>query len=246
MVSGVDRMPRAASGSRARLHGRTSTLEQRTAQAAGSAGRGAHAEGTAMVANTSPDRAFVMLSALGSDQPGLVAQITKYVADRGGNVEDSRMVALGGVFGVMLLASGSAPEAEHIIADVAALERESGMRVLVHAASNPSAKGQHSETGVLLSVTASAFDREGILMEISDVMRSTGGNILELDTTTYDEPLTKAPYFQLRMTVEVGSVSEVEPIRAKLTTLAIRERIAMEVKLAERSVDRTPGLTVTA
>lgn len=194
----------------------------------------------------SADRAYVMLSALGSDQPGLVAQITKYVAERGGNVEDSRMVALGGVFGVMLLASGTEAETRRVLDDVAALERESGMRVLAHPASNPAAKGVHTETGVLLSVTASAFDREGILMEISDTMRSTGGNIVELDTTTYDEPITKRPYFQLRMAVEVSSAAEVEPIRAKLTSLAIRERIALEVKLAERAAEQTPGLTATA
>jgi len=199
-----------------------------------------------MVADASPDRVFVMLSALGSDQPGLVAQISKYVAERGGNVEDSRMAALGGVFGVMLLASGSPDEVERITRDVGTLERESGMRVLTHAAPNPSLKGEHTETGVLVSVTASAFDREGILMEISDVMRSTGGNIVELDTTTYDDPHSKATYFQLRMTVAVGSVAEVEPIRARLTSLAIRERIAMEVKLAERETEPPAGLVATA
>ena len=198
-----------------------------------------------MPADSTP-RAFVMLSALGSDQPGLVAQITKYVADRGANVDDSRMVALGGVFGVMLLASGSEEEAQRLLADVGTLEREAKLRVLAHRATDPKAKGRHSETGVLLSVTASAFDREGILMEISDLMRSTGGNIVELDTTTYDEPLTKAAFFQMRMTVEVESTAEVEPIRAKLTSLAIRERIALEVKQAERTSEQTPGLTATA
>jgi glycine cleavage system transcriptional repressor len=198
-----------------------------------------------MPADSTP-RAFVMLSALGSDQPGLVAQITKYVADRGANVDDSRMVALGGVFGVMLLASGTEEEAQRLLADVGTLEREAKLRVLAHRATDPKAKGRHSETGVLLSVTASAFDREGILMEISDLMRSTGGNIVELDTTTYDEPLTKAAFFQMRMTVEVESTAEVEPIRAKLTSLAIRERIALEVKQAERTSEQTPGLTATA
>jgi glycine cleavage system transcriptional repressor len=182
------------------------------------------------MADTPTDHAFVMLSALGSDQPGLVAQVTKYVADRGGNVEDSRMVAMGGVFGVMLLASAAQAEADRIVADVAVLERESGMRVLAHPATDPTTRGEHTEEGVLVTVAASSFDREGILMEIADTMRSTGGNIVELETTT----------------VEVGSVAEVEPIRAKLTSLAIRERIAMEVKLAERTVEPTPGLTVTA
>ena len=41
------------------------------------------------------ERRYLVLSALASDRPGLVATVTDFIAARGGNVEDSRMVVLG-------------------------------------------------------------------------------------------------------------------------------------------------------
>ena len=52
----------------------------------------------------------LVLSALGPDRPGIVAEVTSYVTERGGNIEDSRMAVLGGEFGVMMLVSGTADE----------------------------------------------------------------------------------------------------------------------------------------
>ncbi len=66
---------------------------------------------------TTPTEIFLVLSALGPDRPGLVAEITEYLTKRGANVEDSRMAVLGGEFGVLVLVSG-APE------EVAAVERD--------------------------------------------------------------------------------------------------------------------------
>jgi glycine cleavage system transcriptional repressor len=180
-------------------------------------------------------RSFLILAALGADQPGLAATVTRYVAERGGNVEDSRMVALGGVFGIMLLISATAAEAEQITRDAAALEREVGMRVTVQPASDPGAKGAHTPDETLLAVTASAFDREGLIMEISDIMRSTGGNIVEMETTTYDDPVRGGALFHLDMTVSVADERDVDAIRDALASLADRERIQAEVKRAESS-----------
>ena len=39
-----------------------------------------------------------VLTAIGDDRPGLVAEVTRYVLERGGNLEDSRMVNLHGQF----------------------------------------------------------------------------------------------------------------------------------------------------
>ncbi|HKG91306.1 MAG TPA: ACT domain-containing protein [Gemmatimonadaceae bacterium] len=180
-------------------------------------------------------RSFLILAALGADQPGLAARVARYVAERGGNVEDSRMVALGGVFGLMLLISAPPDEAQRIARDAAALEREAGMRVTVQPASDPGAKGAHTPDETLLAVTASAFDREGLIMEISDIMRSTGGNIVEMETTTYDDPVRGGAMFQMDMTVSVAAEGDVDAIRDALASLTEREHIQAEVKRAESS-----------
>jgi len=175
------------------------------------------------------NRPFLLLAALGDDRPGLAASVARYVTERGGNVEDSRAVALGGVFGLMLLVSASPDDAQRLRADTAALERATGMRVAVRPATDPQAKGAHG-AGSLLTVTVRAFDREGIVMEVSDAMRSTGGNIVELDTTTYDDPASGAARFEMQMTVEVRHPLDVERLERELRALGEREGLAIEVE----------------
>src|SRR5262249_37254906 len=59
----------------------------------------------------------LVISALGPDRVGLVADLTAFLHERGVNLEDSRMAILGGEFGMMALVSGSAE-------NVARVERE--------------------------------------------------------------------------------------------------------------------------
>src|SRR3954468_15088878 len=49
-------------------------------------------------------RNFV-LTLTGPDRIGIVDQVTRLLLDRGGNVETSRMVRLGGEFAILMLAS---------------------------------------------------------------------------------------------------------------------------------------------
>jgi glycine cleavage system regulatory protein len=46
----------------------------------------------------------IVLTTIGDDRPGLVDEVSRYVFERGGNVEDSRMVNLHGQFVIMMLA----------------------------------------------------------------------------------------------------------------------------------------------
>lgn len=179
------------------------------------------------------DRQTVVLAALGGDRPGLVAQLSRYVAERGGNVEDSRMAALGGLFGVMAEITGPAVAVARIARDAPELERAVGVRVMIEPAPGTRAPAQRPDaSGVLLGVTASAFDREGLLLELSDVMRSTGGNIVALDTTTYEELGTGHVYFRTGMSVEVSDERDAETLRQRLRRLSLTEGMAVEVAVA--------------
>ncbi len=52
------------------------------------------------------DPAPRVLTAVGDDRPGLVDEVTRYITERGGNLEDSRMVNLRGQFAMMMLVAG--------------------------------------------------------------------------------------------------------------------------------------------
>src|SRR3954467_3313303 len=80
---------------------------------------------------------FLVLSALGPDRPGLVAEITEYLTERGANVEDSRMAVLGGEFGVLILVSGTPHEIELIERERELLAAKTGLDLLVRRTKSP-------------------------------------------------------------------------------------------------------------
>jgi glycine cleavage system transcriptional repressor len=188
------------------------------------------------------DRTFLTMAALGADHPGLVRLISRYVFARGGNVEDSRMVSLGGVFGLLLLVSAPPDGAARIVADAEALESEAGLRVMIESAREP--KYRSDGKGALWTVRASAVDREGLLADLAEAVRSAGGDIVELDSTTTPAPQQSGPVFQLRMTVIMRTAGDLRRMKDALMALAIEERIELDIKAAERTETKAAGLTL--
>src|SRR5262245_22455257 len=52
---------------------------------------------------SNPARQLIVINAIGSDRTGLVYDLTRVVADCGGNILESRMTALGSEFAMLLL-----------------------------------------------------------------------------------------------------------------------------------------------
>ncbi|HEX9851795.1 MAG TPA: ACT domain-containing protein, partial [Woeseiaceae bacterium] len=50
---------------------------------------------------------LIVLSAVGTDRAGVVNDITRVILDCGGNIEESRMTALGAEFAMLMLISGN-------------------------------------------------------------------------------------------------------------------------------------------
>lgn len=188
------------------------------------------------------DRTFLTMVALGADRPGLLRLVSRYIATRGGNVEDSRMVALGGVVGLMLLLSTAPDGAARILADVKELERESAMRIMIESARDPSDQGVRAP-GALWTVRASAVDREGLLADIADAVRDVGANVVELDSSTAPG-LRGEPVFQLRMVVAMRTAGDVGRMKDALMAIAFEARIELEIRPAERTQTKAAGLTL--
>ena len=50
---------------------------------------------------------YLAVSAIGSDRPGMVHELTRVISDCGGNIAESRMAALGSEFAMLLLVNGN-------------------------------------------------------------------------------------------------------------------------------------------
>ncbi|MBI5830892.1 MAG: hypothetical protein HZB16_01100 [Armatimonadetes bacterium] len=145
------------------------------------------------------ERRYVVLTAAGVDRPGLVADLSAYVAERRGNVEDSRMSVLGGMFGIMMLLSGSDAATAAIAADLAGLETASGLHVQIHATTPTTVSADCTR----LSFELHSSDREGLVHLVADHLRGAGGNIVRLDSSVYPAPVSGSPLFRLRVVVDL-------------------------------------------
>jgi glycine cleavage system transcriptional repressor len=185
-------------------------------------------------------RERLILFATEQDRPGLVAELSGYIAEHGCNVDDSRVIVLGGFAGLMFLISGTQPQIAAVESGAAGLERATGLRVTVRHLRDRAAPATPVQSPQTWLVTASAMDHEGIIHAITDVVRANGGNILELETSTESAPMSGSPLFALRMLITLaerhGSATR---LKDALEVLARAEAIDLEVD--EPRATLTPG-----
>ena len=171
---------------------------------------------------------FLVLSALGPDRPGLVAEVTEYLTEHGGNVEDSRMAVLGGEFGILLLVSGTPEELAAIERDKGALTGKTGLDVLVRPTKSP--EEHRAATAIPGVVTAEALDHEGIVRAVSRALHAMGVNIVSLETTAYEAPVTGSPLFRMEARVDIPLTSSVSKLRKAMEAVAEAENLDIEVR----------------
>ena len=188
-------------------------------------------------------REYLILSATEKDRPGLVAELTGFIAGRGCNVEDSRVAVLGGYAGLMFLISGTAEQVAAVEAGVEALEGTTGLRVVVRRLGPHTLAPASHQAPPMFLLTASALDHEGIIHAITDTVCANGGNILELETTTESAPMSGSPLFALRMTIALAERHGSEArLRSALDALGRAEAIDLELHQAAERAALYPAL----
>ena len=152
---------------------------------------------------------LIVISALGSDRPGIVQSLAGAVLKRDGNILDSRMTVLGGEFAVLMLVSGSADTIETLEQDRAQLETELELTVIMKRTRMREAGG----SGLPYLAEVVAMDHPGIVHDIANFFSGRGINIDELNTGTYSAPHTGTPMFSLHLTLNVPGKESVAKLR---------------------------------
>lgn len=171
---------------------------------------------------------FLVLSALGTDRPGLVAELTRYLVERGGNVEESRMVTLGAEFGVMVLVSGEADALARIERELPTMEERTGLRALAKPTRDP--REQRPAAALTYEIRVEALDREGIVHALSAELHRLGLNIVALETSAYAAPFSGGTLFRLEAIVDAPPGKKSRELRAALDAMAERENLDVDVK----------------
>lgn len=158
----------------------------------------------------------LILTVMGPDRPGLVAQIAECVADHGGNWMESRLVRLGGQFAGVLRVEVVEAKAEPLTAALRELEA-AGLTSVVKA---EEASVQPEQPSQLVSVEIVGSDRPGILKAISHALSRHSVNIEELSTERRAAPMSGELLFHARASVHLPVDATLPALRLELEKIA--------------------------
>lgn len=152
---------------------------------------------------------FLVISALGQDRPGLVAELTDTIHTAGCNVEESRMSILGGEFAIIMMVSG----AWNNLAKLEDALRPLQDRLEMIITSKRTEDREFTEQSIPYTVEVVAIDHPGIVQQIAGFFSKRNINIHDLFTTSHRAAHTGTPMFTLSMTVEIPAATHISSLR---------------------------------
>ena len=174
---------------------------------------------------------YALLTAVGSDRPGLVDAVSKFILQCGGNMEDSRMAILGGEFAMLILVTGDAAAVEKVLKGAPKAGEKVGLAIQARRTKAPA---EAAPKGTLpYEIDAFSMDHPGIVQRIASFFSSRQINIRALDTQVTNAPVTGLPLFSLHAIVDVPVEQNVVEIRHGLEIIAAQENIDIELKPAK-------------
>ena len=160
-----------------------------------------------------------ILTALGTDRPGLVDEVSRFVFERGGNIEDSRMVNLRGQFAMMVLVGGEEPALAKLRNELGDFARTARLHAQLAPAAAPSRAAAAAEPAMPYRLTATAMDQAGLVHRISHLLRTLNVNIESLETHLTAAPITGAPTFEMELLMSVPRQTPVSKLREQVGKL---------------------------
>lgn len=157
---------------------------------------------------TPPLQKHLAVTVIGPDRAGLIRDLSKIVTDAAGNIQESRMIALGSEFAMLMLISGNWHSVAKIREKLDLLQKNGEVTITIRE-STP-------RTGVSAApyvIDVVSLDHEGIVLGLSNFFASRDLAIAELNTRQYNAPHTGAPMFSVQMTVSIPADIQISSLR---------------------------------
>ena len=175
-----------------------------------------------------------IVTALGQDQPGIVAAVTKVLYQLGCNLEDSAMTRLEGEFAIMLIFSMPQRIDEKTIhARFQPLERKLALaihlkRLNAREAQAPRRRGQTH----LISIYGA--DRPGIVFRVSEALARIGINIT--DVHTHRSTGRGPSLYLLLLEVEIPPRLLASSVKTQLARIAKQLRVELSLRPSQAAI----------
>ncbi len=169
-------------------------------------------------------RSYFVVSVVGPDRPGIVDAVSHCVAERGCNIEDSRMAVLGGEFALVMLFSGEGAAPGEAAGLIRGWAEGHGMSAVTRPTSAPARPG-----GAAAEIGLEMPDRPGIVSRVTRFLAERGANVEALETGVRPAPFTGTPMFSMHVNIRALGKLELEKLRRALQDLASDEDIHISI-----------------
>ena len=163
----------------------------------------------------------IIISAIGTDRPGIVSELSGIITSNGGNVEESRMSRLGSDFAIIMLITVAPDWVESLEVALKSITE-------LNITTKPTKLLQVSD-GRQFSINLNGADNEGIINVLSKYLAKKTINILEIETHISQAPVSGTPLFNLNASVSIPNDVEEEVIQADLSQIA--RDLGVEIQL---------------
>lgn len=177
-------------------------------------------------------RKWFILSAVGRDRPGVVADLAQLVFDCDANLEDSRMALLGNEFASILLCSGTSEDlGERLATGARRLEWENRLTILLRPLEGEPRPPVPAPGYRLFEIHARGEDRAGIVARICRTLADLKVNIADLRSTSLPSP-SGASLYGMTVAAEVPETLDVSHLQKTLDEVAMELGLEVSVKPA--------------
>lgn len=176
--------------------------------------------------------AHVAISAIGLDQPGIVAEVTGVLVEHECNIEDTSMSILRGHFAMMLVVAVPGDLAPATLEE--ALEPVAAQLGLVMSVRAIDDESPEPAAGAPWSLSIYGADRPGIVHRVTRLLADQGVNIVELTTRVVGE--AGRPTYVMLLEITLPAAVDSAVLQADLLTVAADLGVACTLHAVEPDV----------
>lgn len=168
----------------------------------------------------------LIVTAVGPDRPGLVADLTRHVYDVGASLADSRMVNLRGHFALLALIEGPLESLASLRRKLEGEGTTMGLHLEMYEATAATSRAPGS---VPYQLKVYSNDQPGITARVTALLREHSVNVEELETRIESAPFAGTPLFVLEGVVTLPQGTSARKMREALAALG--EKIGCDIDL---------------
>lgn len=171
-------------------------------------------------------RKYCIVTLVGRDEVGIVDQVTKFVLDQKGNVEESRMAHLGGEFAMLMLVSLDDEKLDELYSAIQSF-KDQGYEVFIRETAEKTS--DRFKGWLPFKIVVSGADHEGIVHSIAHDLAKKQINIESMDTNTTAAPMSGTLLFTMSAIIVVPPHLDYHEWRESLYKTADQANMNIEV-----------------